>query len=1223
MQSPTGRVGSGLRFGRYGFAGRFSRPSARAVVPSGGLSVRLFPAVLALLVLAIAVGTAGQTAAQQPLTGEEQAALVIASARRMYQEGNYPAAIERFREYLAKYGGNKDMAAARYGLGLALFEGPREYQAAIDTLSQVTGADFPDRANALYYIGLAYRSLGRNEQAQAALKPKESAQHLQNARQRFEQAAPQFAAAATAFAARLPVQIEGDSKPAETKPATGTKPAAAPKPVAESKPPAEPKQPADSKPLSLDAEWYVRARCDEAEMLLELGKQAEARAIVDTLASNPQLAGTRFRDTVLYYQGYAAFAQKDYLAAGRALGELAPFDNPAIGLHARYLLARTHHLANRRPEAVAQYQAILAAYEEQKKTAPQLLQNALQLKDNPAERQRLESLVKDPPPDYVARASFYWGVLLDEEGKYGEALARFTPFAQQYSKHPLAQEAQFREGICQMQLGQFAEGTKNLQPFADHPQLADQARLWLGRASVRGADPANPPAYEQQVRAGIEWLRKAAEKTGERPGSDPAARVRRGDILIELGDAQQLIKQHREAAATYQSASGENNNPDRVEEALARQATALHLATQYPESDQVCQKFMTDFPRSPLLPVVMFRFAENALLVGNQAAVNPNIGNREVELARLFGEAIKRYQTLIDRFPEFESVPVARQGIGLSLYRLGKFDEAAARLAEIPESDRSGPLANVSYILADCLIRTLPTDSADALTAAALMQQLEDAVKLLQNFLASEAKSPYVPDALLKLGYCQQQMAGLIVDPQLRNQALATARAAYEKIIQQYATNPAMPYAVFERAKCMEQTGELPTAIGEFNRFASDPLAKSQIAPLALLRLATIWRAQKKAPDAAVLLGQVRQQHEGHLQGDPARRDWIPLLQYQHGLAVKESGKLTEARQIFEHVTRQYPDRPEAIEAAWRAGQCRKEEGLAKLDAARKVFDQPNPPNDQRNAANGARDEAARHPDRSRRLPARTSRSGRPEVRRQRGASAAALRGGLVQPAGRGGPDRLGPLPDGKRGLGQAPAASPQCPAGAGSAGPAGAGDSAVGHSAATRRAAGPRRIPGPGRRECRRSAGAGSSARMGRVAGPARSAGGGDQGAQGRDRKGAAGRTGRADAIAAGQCLSGQGRTARGLAAVRDSGQGRKEPPGRRSPRPGRRMLLPPAGLAACRRAALAVPRPWPAAEFVRHQRSGAAPLGASPGPAQAVGREPQVAGSGLRPLRSEPLGR
>src|SRR5262249_55915989 len=60
-------------------------------------------------------------------------------------------------------------------------------------------------------------------------------------------------------------------------------------------------------------------------------------------------------------------------------------------------------------------------------------------------------------------------------------------------------------------------------------------------------------------------------------------------------------------------------------------------------------------------------------------------------------------------------------------------------------------------------------------------------------------------------------------------------------------------------------------------------------------------------------------------------------LQYQHGMAVKEAGKLPEARGIFEQVTRQFAGRPEAAEAALRWGQCLHEEGLAKIEAARKA----------------------------------------------------------------------------------------------------------------------------------------------------------------------------------------------------------------------------------------------------------------------------------------------
>src|SRR3954467_12487353 len=63
-------------------------------------------------------------------------------------------------------------------------------------------------------------------------------------------------------------------------------------------------------------------------------------------------------DAALYREGVKQFQAQDYVAAGRALSQLAPFTQP-FGEHARYLLARVHDLAGERPEAMALYDAII------------------------------------------------------------------------------------------------------------------------------------------------------------------------------------------------------------------------------------------------------------------------------------------------------------------------------------------------------------------------------------------------------------------------------------------------------------------------------------------------------------------------------------------------------------------------------------------------------------------------------------------------------------------------------------------------------------------------------------------------------------------------------------------------------------------------------------------------------------------------------------------------
>src|SRR5262249_6189819 len=141
-------------------------------------------------------------------------------------------------------------------------------------------------------------------------------------------------------------------------------------------------------------------------------------------------------------------------------------------------------------------------------------------------------------------------------------------------------------------------------------RLADQALLWVGKAQIGAGDPNNQAQFEQSVRAGIETLRKAADRA--QASQDADAKVRRAEILMEMADAQQSIKQYREAASVYQNLLNDKTLPEREEELLERQVTSLHLAGDYAASDAAAQRFQKDHPRSPLLPVVLFRHGENA-----------------------------------------------------------------------------------------------------------------------------------------------------------------------------------------------------------------------------------------------------------------------------------------------------------------------------------------------------------------------------------------------------------------------------------------------------------------------------------------------------------------------------------------------------------------------------------------------------------------------------------
>src|SRR5262249_11525669 len=154
-------------------------------------------------------------------------------------------------------------------------------------------------------LGQALRDLGVAELARAgAAPPPASGQRL------LDDAAVHFGAAAEGFAARA-------------------------------------RQPAAGGDLPADLEWSACCRCSRAEMQLRTGKPRDARETLAPLLKGP-LARSHYHALALYYGGVADFLLKDYVAAGRLLNALAPFNDPEWGSRARYLLARVHHHSDER-----------------------------------------------------------------------------------------------------------------------------------------------------------------------------------------------------------------------------------------------------------------------------------------------------------------------------------------------------------------------------------------------------------------------------------------------------------------------------------------------------------------------------------------------------------------------------------------------------------------------------------------------------------------------------------------------------------------------------------------------------------------------------------------------------------------------------------------------------------------------------------------------------------
>lgn len=844
------------------------------------------------------------------VTPEQAAEMILNSARKSFNEKNYPVASARFREFLAKFATHKEAPSAKFNLAQALLESPERNYAEAQTLLQELAKlkDYPDLPQVQYHLGLTLRNMGMLDLEIAQAKPNEAAQRRNQAQQRFQDAVTPFGEAVKGFEARAK------------------------------------NAPADAKELPVDLEWAARARCEQAEMLLRLQKPKEAQGVTVGFVKDPQLSKSKVRNQGRYFYAFASFLLKEYGLAQQTLTTLAPFSDLHWGNHARYLLARTHHLADERAEAALHYDGLLADYGANKKAALVLL---TQGKIDIVEKASMEALAKGPAPDHVVRATFYLGVLKYEAGNFGEALGRFAEFPKLYPQSPLRNDAEMRIGFCQVQMRAYADAVKTLTPMIDRdPALSDQVLFWLGKAQAGSADPSNPGNYKNTMTVAVATLQQALARSQKLDAKNPTALKRRAEILLEIADNQQNLKLYKDAAGTYGVLLRDKLLPARHEEFSQRLVTALHLAGEFDESDKQIKVFEAKFPNSTLLPAVMFRAAENSFFRIQEKEKTAKSPEAAKELAKQYGETAKLLTSFIEKYPDYPKINVARYTLGLAYYRQGELDKARETLAKVPLAERDGEMALASYIIADCNLRQTPTkiEGLDALEAGKIEEKLKAAVEQLDGFLAGPLRAESGP-ALLKLGLAYQLLAALHGQNQDKAQqaekakSLSAARNAYTRLLGKEfpRDHPLAPQANLEMAKCLALSNDMNGAIRMLQAFTNEPLRNSNAAPMAFIHLATLLRAQNKQADAAALLAKGREVFEAVLTKDPERADMVPLLRYHHGVALRESGKLPEARAVFELVVKQAPTRLEGIESALRLGQCLKEEGVKNLEAYRKM----------------------------------------------------------------------------------------------------------------------------------------------------------------------------------------------------------------------------------------------------------------------------------------------
>ena len=451
--------------------------------------------------------------------------------------------------------------------------------------------------------------------------------------------------------------------------------------------------------------------------------------------------------------------------------------------------------------------------------------------------------------------------------------------------------------------------------------------MWLGRATAGGADPEDADASRESLQNALKLLGRAEEKFKAAGDADRFALARRAEAMRESAEVHERLGQFTEAADLYAQMCADRVASGHDEEWLQREVTARTLAGDPAASEKLAALFEQTYPRSVLTPEVILRRGENASLLADKAAP---------------AEAVRRFRLVLDKYPEFEHAQNARFSLAWLFYRQGDYDKTRSLLEEIPATDRKDDLAGAGYLLADCLIRTTPTQADDAIAAGKAQEQLTQAATLLTDGVAQQPYTDRATDALMRLGLCQQRLAALAGKDEERNALNAASRATFERVLLEYPQDELQPYAALERARWIRRGGDLDEAVRRLRPFATGTLEKHPLAPLAVLHLGGYMREQEgKAPEAAKLLAHCRRKYDKVLCADPARAEWAPLLRYQYALALQGAGRFGEARTILKEVTEEKPPRPEAVGVPLVWGDGLLAEGVLKMAAADQALQAP------------------------------------------------------------------------------------------------------------------------------------------------------------------------------------------------------------------------------------------------------------------------------------------
>lgn len=771
-----------------------------------------------------------------------------------FSQNRFAEAQKSFERFLARFPGSDLREEARFRMAQAFYrqEAYAKAAAAYEPVAAGSGG-FAEPAG--YEHGLALYKAGNLKEASAA----------------FEKMAARFPESAQAGKARLYAGTAlfeaGDFKGAMER--------------------LEPVVKAGKEQAGEAAYWIAMS-------LLKQGKTEEAeKAFADALRDFPKspVAG----DMRLGLAD-ACLARNKFEAAGAAFKAYAEaFETNEQAPRALYSACAAFHRADKFAESDALCRRFGEKYGKSD-LYPQVLflsaENRFLTKQYADAGKGYEAFLKqgDKSAERTARAHYRLAWVQHYAKRNPEAVEAIGKIDRKAAGPAIAAEADYLEGLCQFEMGQYDAATKALRAYLDapdHARFGDDALLKLAMAAMkqnRKGDAVKPlerflkeyPASDllpqvQYQMAECYYDQKAFDKAIE-AYTLVASRAETNDLapyaVFGIGLCRYDREQWAEAARAFDQVAVTFPKSEVAPQAQYRKALSLIKLKQWADAEQAAMALLTAFPRHEL--------ARLALLAAGTCR----------QEQQKWEDAAAAFKSLAEDYPAGDDRARLLYEQAWSWRQAGKDDKALQVFQELANRCPKDPLAaDAFFYLAEARYKVAPNGAA-AEKPEQRARRLGEAVALYGKVLEAGTDKRLADKALFRLGWSHWLM-----------EDYPKAGEAFDRLTREFPDSDLYMDALLQGAQACAKNGQTDAATERFRRFLADKRAArhDQLVDASLGLANCLIMAEKHAEAVEPLETVLKKSSDDRL---------LTQANFLLGKARFNLRKYDEAGACFEEVTR-------------------------------------------------------------------------------------------------------------------------------------------------------------------------------------------------------------------------------------------------------------------------------------------------------------------------------